>query len=421
MHRAPCILQALRLRQRVHHNIATGRHRRHEVTPPWPAGVATADLCLHAALDGSKDPCELVVRDLRSGEICSRWPLDSSAMRIFHELGGARWTTGSLLAIAYCGALPTEPVREDAGVLLIDVLTGACTKVRLAAGELHMPWHPSLSTWSCQGVLLVCRPHLSRTGFTYSAVDVRGSVSSTASLPATVATSAQWPPQAHWAPDGCTALLHCGPAACLWDLRSGEQPAPLQLTGDVGPACFALCPDACCRVLLFAWFRPHSIVAWTSPSGEQLLPIPDRLRRGHAVLWGSHNRVAICCDTLLSDTLWAPVRRRLSFFRVTGSNSLRLDLVRTQQSPDQSCAHLSFGQQSLSPDGAFVCASGIFGQPRALSTKQNTSLDLFSMDGHVGTHLALPFEEGTTAWSADSSRLLVTDKRGFSHLLVDFA
>ena len=389
MHRAPCISEALQLRQRVRNHLARGVYHRTEVA--LPAGTADAELCQHASLETSAAGQQLVLRDLRTGQVASRWPLPAALADCSFELGNAKWT-GSLLAVAHDAAS-----GQDAGVLLVDVITGACTRAELDAVEVCMEWAPLLSEWSSSGCLLLHRLHEEDDACTFRAVDRQGRLIQTASFP----RNTTWLRPDCWGPADGHAVLHQDGTTWTWQPERGGLPVQSELNSR--PSYCAWCPDSCSLLNLFGRGGGSiDIRLWTSSCYLELQPIPGY---PSGVLWGGHGHVVILYTTRPVGKCGADYDSHVAFCQAPDSATLNFVHTHTDAAPvPYGC---TLAGRALAPD-LLLC-----------SIASRHSIAVLTVDGGLRQDIKVPFEAWKLAWAADSSRLVVSDRGGTQHVLLE--
>ena len=283
LHQEFCILDALRLRQRVRSRIRQGSAQRLELQ--HPAGLASLRRNQLASLDESGE-C-LAIRDLTSGALLHRWPLPEAVQLLY----GQSWTWGSQVL-----AMTSSIAAFQGCVLLVDPTDGR----RMMLDGVHL-----LSDWSSTGLLLVQPPEEVNDDLGGSddseeephaepvrAVDSTGAVV----CEADVGISFQYTPlHVLWSPDGRTALLHCsGPWFWLWDVFAGAMP---QYKLAEEPPHFNISTAAWSADsgrLIFGAFNSDLVVVW-SPQGQHLQATGSTSASPTGdcpPAWGSLNRVA---------------------------------------------------------------------------------------------------------------------------------
>ena len=305
-----------------------------------------------------------------------------------------------MLAIAHSAAFGSGPARA-AGVLLVDVYTGEQTHAGLTAPGQHTHNDPQLSAWSSGQCLLVHREDISEETCTVDAIDVRGRLLQTATFPANTI----WLQPDCWGPDGQAALLQGARTIWIWQPLDHSQPIRSQLITYIpGASSCAWCPDFC--KLLIARRTP-AVLLWAGQDSQQLHSVPGVTVGAHAVMCGSHGRVAFLCKALSAQSA---VSWKVMLYCVRGRSDLCL--LGTYLVPERLVSWIStMAGQNVSPDGTHFC----------LAVQSSvTSLYLFSMAGHWQLRLDVPFRPRGVSWTATCSRLLVWDETGLRTLLLDF-
>ena len=414
MHRAPCVQDALRLRQRIHHSIAQGSFQRAAVDHPYRgtyvsgSGAVSIDLCQQVMLHHYGGQTQFILVDLRSGRVSQRWPMPRLLYCAGHDLQNAHWI-GNALAIPHCASSNFQPC-QDAGVLLVDAQTGAWTHARLTAPEEHVDnVEPCLSALSPAGCMLVHRLQiLPAASCTIDVLSAQGTVLQTATFPA----DTTWLRPECWGPDNQAALVQRPSTLWIWRPCSDRQPVCTQLVGELinspfpQPSCCAWSLDS--HQLLLVYESGH-VLLWEGEASQPLFRVPGAVYSAYAMMWGSHNRVAVLSkSTRALDTIsW-----QVSFHRVSGN--CELQLVHSEVLSEHLVQSVSsLAGHAVSPDGTHVCLA------MCLPPGKQT-LRIMTMDGQVLQNLEVPFLAYRAAWAEDCSKLLLSDPPNLRTFLLDF-
>ena len=407
MHAAPCILAALQRRHVAHSSLRTGAVRRQVVT--HDEGTASVERCQHAALTSVSRAPHICVRDLRSGRQQHLWPLRASSRSC--ELGLPyewRWG-GQALALPYgCLGDPAAGLSAQ-GVLVMDVSSGECHSVPLPAhGIVPQPSltsrlpAPRLSRWSSSGHLIA-----QQSGTSYFAVvGALGQLISAAVLPEPYSKNVRGPP-AVWAPSGRHAVLFVRghTEICIWHVEHGDPVC--QQTQGLSVREVAWSPDSA-RLLITG--DTSQVLVWCH-AGQRLHTLSEQVG---APAWGSRGRVAL-------------LKQRDG----RGYSSVRYSQVQLCQlhdgSPPQPVTTLQLGSRhsliqwdSLSPEGTFVV--GTLGYDAThFDWMRPPAVAIVDLHRGCVWECSCDFQPDTSAWASDGATLLVSDRHGTHHMLLDFA
>ena len=232
MHSASCVWDALRLRHRVHSNLARGVCLHQELRFPTDT-LISLDLRQAATLDTSS--LQLVFTDLRSGAV-RRCPLPRPP-GLAYQIGLWSWG-GATLAIPYGGGHMAGPA-VDSGVLLVDAALCTLKDVRLLGMQpgAHV-CQPLVSRWSSTGCLLVQL----RCSGGLPTLFVLGADGQLLRRIAAPHASCNFQREC-WSPDGRRAVLSKEAHAVqfvreslwVWDVTSDSQPLAVQVSQWVCP------------------------------------------------------------------------------------------------------------------------------------------------------------------------------------------
>ena len=345
----------------------------------------------------------LVVRDLRTGSVLTKWPgLPCSLYFSVCKQQDGRWLD-TVLALAHSATRNQTPTQH-AGVLLVDISNGQCRQVHLAGADSHSRDIPAISAWSQQGCLLVRREQHTQQCCTVTAVDVRGRTLGVAAFPA----ETSWIQAECWSPNEQAALFEKRKRMWIWQPRSETLPACYPLTDVYRPSWCAWSPDSC-RMLIAV---SHTVDLWAD---EAILQVhcgtPEEYASTRGIMWGSHERVAFSFGSLSSSGAFCA---QLAFYQV--SDSGWLVPVRSGARTD-GLLYRSLAGEAVSPDRSLLCVQSgpSFGMPG------HHKLEIMTLDGHLQQQLDLPFQACRIAWADDCSRFIVWEMNGSRMLLLDFA
>ena len=402
---APCTRAALPLRRTVHGNMVRGVARQDSST--HASGVASLDHMQHASVVQGDVGQELLLRDLKTGILQHRWPL--SLPRECSVSASYTWRWGrQRLALPNRNRTVERTDVADHGILLFDVLSGACVEVELPTAENC--W---LHAWSSTGFLLA--NHGTGLQRCLSLVSAAGQCLGTVTLPPAVDRMGSSGTQVTWAPSGQVAFVmnwH-GQWGCwtpedawairfmLWEISSGA-PVWHQVTYPRSSTA-AWSFDSSWLVLAaqsFHGWPPAPLLAW-SLSGQHSLAMP-----GLQTVWGAHSRVAV-----FQQREWSREEHDLHpqvvrlYDCVGGVGGAQRLLVSLDVRPHIYCT--SESSVSLSPDGTLLAVSTA--GPDADGSRAY-GVAVISFTAHCQQRLSLEFwaEAERLSWSGDSSTLLVS-------------
>ena len=426
VHKAPCILSALRLRQHVHHNLAHGVCVRSTKSLLPHSGCACADPGLHVRCSSWLSCREVTVRDLRSQQDVRRWPLPCVTL----DKNSANWRwDGKTLALKFSAAsLATD--HCDLGVMLLDTATGLCTPVVLSTLQQDSAslYDLDLSSWSRTGFLLIQHRGLALQANSdqdqesdidldsdteaalapdddfFSAVDAQGRTVCMTKPPVPGCLACH----DCWSPDGGMAVLCAGSKLWLWDVAGSGQLTCSQLVSDFRPDHRAVTwSHDSSRLLLQTMFQPSPLV-WSSQE-QGVHHMPDTCCMG----WGRTDIAVLLLHRLVvGDGVRGFLQgsSSLTFCQVTRDGSLQpLHL------PAQAITYQALvSAWATSPDGEYVCMS-----TSDLETEVYSIEVLHMVQAKLLWRLAVPFPSTHMAWSADGTCLIACG--GPQVLLLDFA
>ena len=407
LHHAPSILEALRRRQTVRSNLASGTFVCHEVH--LPGGLASADCRQHAVSKEHGEDLHLHVRDLPSGASLHRWPLP----RKRGVAGPKDWRWGRrALAMPYC----CSQGAPEAGVLLIDPSTGSCACVSLVPpGPVQSI---KLSRWSATDRLLA-EVHAWEGNDEITTVHVltdHGQLVSRIDMPVTPGPYSE-PARLSLdslALNGKSAVLHPpseNSCFCIWHIDSSE------LEQHEGEECLWIWQVTwsfdSSRLLLLGYcdWEPYneSAAIW-SQAGLQTSCMPADVQQP---LWGRGPHVAMLgLHEEAKDDIEGGVQDTVHFFSVTAAGELRPVSVASLENVIVCDSTVAL---AMSPDGYFLAACT--GSPRY----GVHNLAVFSMDGQLLHETALSIPADSLQWSADSATLLVSDTCRGDRVLIEYS
>ena len=316
LHRAPCVLDAWRQRQRIHISIAHGSYQRYR-TLVASEGLVSPDCGQYARLGHADGAQCIIFQDLRSGADVHCWHLPVQTRADIYP-SCWRWS-GTVLALSYVTTIFSEsfqaadPYLADTGVLLLDTATGVCTPVILHSTlqPTHLYWVIS-SYWSSTRRLAVM--HYGNQGnINFSIVDAQGAVICSTSASRDRFVQSHSPEAAMlWAPDGHALVIRDGILRIwMWDVQRGSQRTQLQPL-PLGAICSVTWSGSDSRRLFFKgpqWSR--RVVTWVSDQQQHLQHLPGA--GSCCTLWGAQDHVA-----RLHTEEFLP-RRLRSIFQVTSA------------------------------------------------------------------------------------------------------
>ena len=387
MYRTPCILEALRGRQRVQSNIVHGLYSCHRVS--LPPGLISAG-GQHAATEGQPGGGSLlVIRDVRTGEILHRWPLTAS---VTPGTDVRTWQWGGAVLAASC--------VEAGGIFLVNVSTGASTLVTLS----RKPSHVNMSRWSSAGCLLV-QQREGDTTEVFSVFDARGRLVREVASPQQGCRLGASP----WAPSGDTVLLRCGLSIWLWDVAGSGLLTHSQLLESLGYVAWITWSFDSRRLLVEG---DGSAVIWTSDTEQQAI---SRFW-SHCLAWARHDSLIL--NTFRVRDVDGRLQRILSFHQVTATGTLSPPAFDPGSGSDsdsdtEACDGDGKSLSTVCPDGWAFCAE-VCGTSRPI-------FNILRTDGVLLQSVELQFEPAHIRWLRDGASLAVLDTEGCCRVVLDFS
>ena len=407
--RAADVRQYLQLQHTVAANISSGIHSRVELGAGL--GSPCPDLLRHAYLD--QDGADLVISELRTGQIVHRWAVPSCAAsgcsrhclhwdasgRYLACCGRAAWQTPDCLAI-------------------VEVLTGECRAV-----SLPRPGAASYVKWSAPSD----RPstlHVLVGESTYCVFSAEGSLIHSVPVPGSREEAC---PFFRWAPG--TSLLACirsgatqasDPVLWLLHMGSGQaaQPALLQ-----SPARWDWLTDA--------WdpLSPRLLLGGQacSPDFQLISPNMQLAVRHTSPMPATHRCTGLCWGEAIA-ILCSPRQHGTSLLLLVvpgPGNELVLTHDLTPALEQQGCQPLAiYSKMRASPDGRYFTVAYHSHEHVQAGAKDcdavRYALIVVSFSGSTLSKLDVPFYPFWIEWSVDGSKLLVSERCWTQHLVLDF-